>query len=80
MLFNDIWSDAFCPDCPGNVIRAFRPPPGASMGRPTGALFNKTTGKLSKSPFPESQGSYAWKDDAVLLLDQLSANARPNSK
>lgn len=40
----------------GNVIRAFRPPPGASMGRPT--------------------GSYAWKDDAVLLLDQLSANAR----
>ena len=50
---------AFCLVFPGNVIRAFRPPPGASMGRPT--------------------GSYAWKDDAVLLLDQLSANARPNS-
>lgn len=28
---------------------------------------------------PSFPGSYAWKDDAVLLLDQLSANARPNS-
>lgn len=48
---------AFCLVFPGNVIRAFRPPPGASMGRPTGAGFVATgLGKWSKSPsFPASQ-------------------------
>lgn len=38
------------------------------------------TGKMVKvAQLPSFPGSYAWKDDAVLLLDQLSANARPNS-
>eukprot|EP00928_Gymnodinium_smaydae_P070185 TRINITY_DN54095_c0_g1_i1.p1 TRINITY_DN54095_c0_g1~~TRINITY_DN54095_c0_g1_i1.p1 ORF type:complete len:593 (+),score=73.99 TRINITY_DN54095_c0_g1_i1:68-1780(+) len=40
----------------GTVMRAFRPPPGASMGKP--------------------QGQYSWKPSAILLLDQLAANAR----